>query len=226
MNILVVDTSSEYCSASIFMKGKRHCCFSITQYAPRRHNENLLPIINRLIQDSGICKKEINLFAYGVGPGSFVGIRLAASVIYAMSLSVPGSQVVGFSSMQTAAIAGYHLYKEESIGIILDACKSEVYFKHYIWDKDLGIMKTYKEGKWLKHSDFENEYKRKAVGFLIGNVVDELAVKINLAEYKPDVSFSENLIRYNYKKLQYKSNGKNSTFTEPMYLKDSTYWRK
>lgn len=47
-------------------------------------SEILLTDINALLQKNGIKKKDINLLAVSVGPGSFTGLRIGLGVIYGL----------------------------------------------------------------------------------------------------------------------------------------------
>ena len=220
MNILAIDTSSAYCSVAIFTKGNQ--CFSLTRHIPRKHNEQLLPMIDEVVKQAGIYKRDINLLAYGVGPGSFVGVRLAAAAIQAMVLTL-GCPVVGFSSMQAIATASYHRYKTEYISVMLDARMSDIYFGQYIWDKDLQIMKIVQE-KCLKVSAFDDDLDNQNLGFVIGDVINGVDIELNALDYRPDVNFLRSVILYNYQQIKRENKLKN--IVQPVYLQGTSQWKK
>ncbi|WP_119329096.1 tRNA (adenosine(37)-N6)-threonylcarbamoyltransferase complex dimerization subunit type 1 TsaB [Cysteiniphilum halobium] len=219
MNILAIDTSSAYCSVALFTEKQ---CFSLTRHIPRKHNEALLPMIDELIKQSGIDKKEIDLLAYGIGPGSFVGVRLAAAAIQAMALTLD-CPVVGFSSMQAIATYSYHCYKAKHVSVILDARMSDVYFGQYIWDKNLQIMKTIQE-KCLKVDECNHEIDKQNLGFIIGDVINGVDVELNAVDYCPDVGFLQAVIEYNYQQL--KHDNKLQNIVQPVYLQGTSHWKK
>lgn len=220
MNILAIDTSSAYCSIALFTDDKQ--CFSVTRHIPRKHNEQLLPMIDELVIQSGIHKREINLLAYGVGPGSFVGVRLAAAAIQAIALTLD-CPVVGFSSMQAIAMSAYHRYKAERITVTLDARMSDVYFGQYIWDKDSQILKTTQE-KCLKIAAFNDEIENQNLGFVIGDVINGVDIKLNAIDYCPDVSLLQEVILYNYQ--QSKVEHQSQAIVQPVYLQGTSQWKK
>lgn len=220
MNILAIDTSSAYCSIALFTKDKS--CFSITRHIPRKHNEALLPMIDELIKQAGINKKEINLLAYGIGPGSFVGVRLAAAAIQAMALTLD-CPVVGFSSMQAIAMTTYHCYKAEQVSVMLDARMSDVYFGQYVWDNDLQIMRMMQE-KCLKVAAFDEVIDKQNLGFVIGDVINGVDMELNAIDYCPDMRFLQALIQYNYQQLM--RDNKLQNIVQPIYLQGTSQWKK
>ena len=136
MNFLVLDTSSSYCSVALSCGGKLYCD---TRHIPRQHNKYLLQMIEDLFQSANLVKKHLDFIAYGVGPGSFVGVRLAASVAkgFAVSLDIP---VIGFSSMFAIAKTARSLSRVEvplskmqndKIAVVLDAKMGDFYLGLY-----------------------------------------------------------------------------------------------
>ena len=95
MNILVIDTSTNYCSIAVKANSK---IITKTKYIPRQHNEYLIDMIDLIINNSGITKYQLDLLAYGVGPGSFTGVRLSSALMQAISFTI-AKPVLGFSSM-------------------------------------------------------------------------------------------------------------------------------
>ncbi len=77
MNILAIDTSSELATVAIEAFGEH---YSEEQEGFRQHAQLLLPMVERLLQRAEISFRELNGIAFGRGPGSFTGLRIACSV--------------------------------------------------------------------------------------------------------------------------------------------------
>ena len=77
MNILAIDTSTELASVAILAHGEIQ---SEEQGSMRQHAQFLLPMIQRLLAAAGLTFSQLDGIAFGRGPGSFTGLRIACSV--------------------------------------------------------------------------------------------------------------------------------------------------
>ena len=76
MIILALNSSSEDLSIALNMDGK----ISAERLSTRRkHNLHILPMIERVLSKEGITLSDIDAVAFGKGPGSFTGLRIAAA---------------------------------------------------------------------------------------------------------------------------------------------------
>lgn len=76
--ILALDTAQEDCAAAL-LKGTE-LIGSRVETVGSRHSEIILPMIRDLLKDSGVEKTDLSLIAFGAGPGSFTGLRVACGV--------------------------------------------------------------------------------------------------------------------------------------------------
>ncbi len=109
--------------------------WSERRVAPRQHAEIVLPMVETLLEKADIPVAGLNGLAFGCGPGSFTGVRIATSVVQglAFGLDLP---VVGISSLRALAQGVFRQYGERRVLAAFDARMGEVYWGHYALDAD------------------------------------------------------------------------------------------
>lgn len=130
MKILAIDTATEACSAALLLDGEVHSRF---QHAPRRHGELILTLMDELLAEAGLGLTQLDALAFGRGPGSFTGIRIATGVIQGVAFGA-GLPVVPVSNL--AALAQRH-FRERGYSHTLaafDARMGEVYWGAFCID--------------------------------------------------------------------------------------------
>jgi tRNA threonylcarbamoyladenosine biosynthesis protein TsaB len=102
-NLLAIETSGAVCSVCLSVNGNR---FAISEHAERAHNELLLPMLSELRRQAGLDEaefiRELDAVAFGRGPGSFTGVRIAAAAAQAIALA-SSALVVRVSSSEALA---------------------------------------------------------------------------------------------------------------------------
>ena len=78
MKLLAVETSTEACSAALYIDGIINERFEL---APKEHTKLILPMIDSLLSDAGLKPQQLDALAFSCGPGSFTGVRIATGVI-------------------------------------------------------------------------------------------------------------------------------------------------
>ena len=122
MNLLALDTATEACSAALLIGDE---IIERSEIAPRRHAEMILPMIESLLGEAGISRRQIDAIAVGRGPGAFTGVRLAISVAQglALGLDVPVVPVSSLAALAQDAPADI----VAPILAVIDARMGEVY---------------------------------------------------------------------------------------------------
>lgn len=125
--ILAIETSTDACSVSLSTNTQQ---FHSLVVEPQAHAKLVLGMIDDLCQQAGIAVKDIDALAFGRGPGSFTGVRIAASVVQGLALGL-NKPVIAISSLQALAQQAVQLQNSEKILAMIDARMHEVYFGIY-----------------------------------------------------------------------------------------------
>lgn len=132
MKILALDTSTEYCTVALWRDGAVDMRQAL---AGQRQSEMLLPMVDELLGGSGLVVGELDGIAFGQGPGSFTGLRIACGVTQGLALGA-GLPVVGVSTLLAMAEAA----GAERAVCCLDARMGEIY--HAAYERSGGGWKT------------------------------------------------------------------------------------
>jgi tRNA threonylcarbamoyladenosine biosynthesis protein TsaB len=116
MQFAALETSTEWCSVALWRDGEIAC---VERRAVNRHSELVLPMLESLLKDF----KQLDAVAFGAGPGSFTGLRIACGIAQGLAFA-RGIPVLGVSTLEALA--------EEAgaarVVACLDARMREVYY--------------------------------------------------------------------------------------------------
>jgi tRNA threonylcarbamoyladenosine biosynthesis protein TsaB len=114
------ETSSEWCSVALHVEGETR---SLERRAGQRHSELALPMLHSLLRQWKLESESLEAIAFGAGPGSFTGLRIACGLAQGLALA-RGLPVLGISAFEALA--------EESgarrVIACIDARMREVYY--------------------------------------------------------------------------------------------------
>lgn len=146
--ILGIETSSDACSVAIYTSEK---IFGSYVVQPQAHSKLLLAMVEDVVAQAEITLADVVAFAFGRGPGSFTGVRIAASVIQGLAFG-SGKPVIAISSLQALAQQAFNKYTNNNILVLVDAKMKEIYCGHYRANSQ-GIVEPIVEDSLLKPAE-------------------------------------------------------------------------
>ena len=99
MNLLALETSTDRLSIAVSAHGR---LFESADVVGQRHAELALDAIDALLASAGLDPRELDGIAFGAGPGSFTGLRIATGIAQGLALGL-GVPVVGVSTLDALA---------------------------------------------------------------------------------------------------------------------------
>jgi tRNA threonylcarbamoyladenosine biosynthesis protein TsaB len=123
--ILAIETSSS--RGSLALREAGGACRGRILAEPRRQAEVLLAEVDALLAGAGVTLRELDAIAFGAGPGSFTGVRLAASVAQGLGLAL-GVPLLPVGSLEVLA-AGVE--GDADVAVAVDGRMDDVYFARY-----------------------------------------------------------------------------------------------
>ena len=120
MRFAALETSTEWCSVALHVDGETR---AVERRAGQRHSQLALPMLHGLLKNFRMKTGDLEAIAFGAGPGSFTGLRIACGLAQGLALA-RGLPVLGVSSFEAMA--------EEAgasrVVACLDARMREVYY--------------------------------------------------------------------------------------------------
>ncbi len=132
MKLLAIDTSTEIASVALMVGNELFC---EEQGSQKTHAQFLLPLIDKLMNQSGIQMSQLDGIVFGCGPGSFTGLRITCSIAkglaYAHDLGL-----IPVGSLAAIAWSARELKNrpcDENVPVlaVLDARMHEMYWSYF-----------------------------------------------------------------------------------------------
>ncbi len=127
MKLLALETSTEACSAALYLDGE---VAERYQLAPRQHNKLILPMLASLLAEAGLSLRQMDALAFGRGPGSFTGVRIAAGIVQGLSFGAD-LPVAPVSTLAAMALEAFAETDKHFAFPCIDARMGEVYWGVY-----------------------------------------------------------------------------------------------
>lgn len=163
----------------------------LSRYASvqRQQGQLLLPMIHELLAEFGISLRQLDAIAFGCGPGSFTGVRLATSVAQGLSYGA-NLPLLPISSLQILAQSAHPVFMEmllkhsasqdkkqdfltnfilkgKQVIVMTDAHVGEVYYGGYSFDAE-GDTQSILSDRRAKPEAMNQDAEMMSIGFELG----------------------------------------------------------
>jgi len=138
--MLAIETATDACSVALYRDGditERHL------EAPRQHSQLAFTMLEELLGASSLTEQGIQFIAYGCGPGSFTGLRVAASLVQglAYSCSLPAVPIPTLAVLAQGALREHGLDRNASVLCLLDARINEIYSALFTFEDGIAVLR-------------------------------------------------------------------------------------
>src|SRR5438045_5571870 len=128
MLILAIDTALDACAAAVLDTSAGGVIAQESLAMKRGYAEALMPLIARVMKESGIAFALLDRIAATTGPGSFTGLRVGLSAARGIALAA-GKPVVGVTTLTAYAAPVISESGEQPIISAIDARHDHVYLQ-------------------------------------------------------------------------------------------------
>jgi tRNA threonylcarbamoyladenosine biosynthesis protein TsaB len=127
MKLLSLDASTDWLSVAV---GAGSAWHSATERAGQQHSQRMLPLVQKVLATAGWRLQDLDGIAFGSGPGSFTGVRIACGVAQGLALGAD-LPVVAVCTLEALAQAAWQAQHSDRVLAVLDARMQEVYAAAY-----------------------------------------------------------------------------------------------
>ena len=130
--VLALETSTEICSAALAAGGRIE---ERTLAALREHTRHILGQVDELLGGAGVTAGDLAAVAFGRGPGTFTGVRIATALAQGLAVAreLP---LLPVSSLAALARKAWHEHQISPVLAVMDARLEEVYWAMFEIDAE------------------------------------------------------------------------------------------
>ncbi|MGL4827302.1 MAG: tRNA (adenosine(37)-N6)-threonylcarbamoyltransferase complex dimerization subunit type 1 TsaB [Vibrionaceae bacterium] len=221
--ILAIDTTTENCSVAVRHNGEELVCSELAQQS---HAAKILPMVDNVLAQAQLSLEQLDVIAFGRGPGSFTGVRIGVSVAQGLAFA-RDLPLVGISSLAALAQQTYRLQGKTQVLSAIDARMQEIYVGGYVRGED-GDWRSAIPEQVVAPEKFAPEFIGEWVGAGTGwQTYPERAAQLNLPNFTPaalypmaqDMAF---LAQFAWARGEAVA----PELAQPVYLRDTVTWQK
>lgn len=129
--LLALDASSSACSVALLRQqvrqnGVERECLARVEMTPRAHTRRLMPMVDDVLAEANVSAQQLDAIAFGRGPGSFTGLRIAAGAAQGLAFGLD-CPLLGVSTLEALALQAHRRYHFRHVVTALDARMGEIY---------------------------------------------------------------------------------------------------
>jgi tRNA threonylcarbamoyladenosine biosynthesis protein TsaB len=220
--LLAVDTSTDACSVALLHKGNVYEDFRVI---PRQHTKQVLPMIDALLKTHQLTVQDLDAIAFGRGPGSFAGIRIATGVAQGLAFGAEKPVI----PVSTLASIAYQRFQEGAQHVVaaLDARMDEVYWGAF---ENIDGYPVVIEQERVNHPErvslpFDAQWEGAGSGWGYASSMSAL-VQEKVATINPDVYPTASAMVRLAERAWQKGETVAPEEALPVYLRDDVAWKK
>ena len=162
--LLALDTATETCAVAL-VRGRE--VIERTEHVGQGHSDRLIPMVQAVLADAGVAPAALDAVAFGAGPGSFTGLRIACGVAQGIAYAID-RPVVAVGNLEALALnAASSLPDARRIAVAIDARMRECYWALY----QIDYLWATKEGGSADATDQSRSAVVSVPGFRVSEVV-------------------------------------------------------
>ena len=136
--ILAIDTATELCSVAVLYAG----LVERTEAVGQKHSDRVLPLVDAVLREGGLQLQDVDAFAFGAGPGSFTGLRIACGVVQGLAYACQ-RPVTGIGNLRALAAAAFARHPRAVTALVaIDARMREAYCAVYRNDDEVSELRA------------------------------------------------------------------------------------
>lgn len=130
--VLAIDTATEVCSVALLVEER---VVERSEAVGQRHSERALPMVEAVFASAGLRLSDVDYLAFGAGPGSFTGLRIACGIVQGLAYGTD-RKVVAVGNLRALAARAFAVVPAAGSALTaIDARMHEAYCAIYRNDR-------------------------------------------------------------------------------------------
>ena len=137
--VLAIDTAIDVCSVAVLHGGQ---VTELVETVGHKHSERVLPMIDAAFSQAGLVLRDIDVFAFGAGPGSFTCLRIACGIAQGLAYG-KRKQVAPVGNLRALAARAFSSIADgDRLLAAIDARMNEAYCAVYRRDPQVSEVRA------------------------------------------------------------------------------------